>query len=251
MTEAEFWADEAKREGKGRQGWELREDLFREMEEDDERMANELRKNPEGVLNTIKEYLDGLEGEDGKPDEDETIDCYGFCSRHIEGVVEVLDASCNGSMRGSDTGITVKLKMIDGTTRTVEYTEWHDYGSMWEPPDGDVNLAVIAVDDIPVVNRFEYDKDAPPCAVCLREEPPSTKHGVPNTADYLMPLSDDQGKTVKGWELRCSYHMPDRFTGDSWDGPNLGDWYGPVVRLDKHGRDAHPTLPRVRENKDD
>jgi hypothetical protein len=237
MTQAEFWASEAEHEGKGRQGWELMNDMMNEIEDENERLSEEMRKDPEAALQLIKNYLDGDE-EDVQQD---SVDTYGFCGKHIKKVVEFLDARYDGSMRGTDCCMCVKLKMTDGSTRTVEYCEWNDYGTRMDPPDGGVDLAVIAVNDVPVVNRFERDQDAPPCAECQRSDPPPTKGGVPNSADYLMPISRDQGKTIESWEPRCSYHMPKTWSGE----PTYGDWYGPMVKLDKYNP---PNLPMVRED---
>jgi hypothetical protein len=241
LTTSEFFEQEAEREGRGRCGAELMCEMFDEMEEENERMTQEMRNDPEAALQLIKNYLDG----DSKECQRDAEDTYGFSGKHIKKVIEFLDARYDGSLRGTDCCMVVKLKMTDGSTRTVEYSEWNDYGTRLDPPDGGTDLAVVAVDDIPVVNRFDYDHNAPQCTECLRNGPPSTKNGVPNTADYLMPLSDDQGQTVKGWEPRCSYHMPNTWRGE----PNLGDWYGPVIKLDKHGNG--PVLPVVREDDDE
>jgi hypothetical protein len=129
--------------------------------------------------------------------------------------------------------------MVDETTRTVEWEQVEGHGDRINPPDYDEGMVVIAVDGVPVVNKFdsygERDNAMPLCEECEKHGGPDTRGCKPNTADYLIPVSDDQGKTVKRWKFICSWH---RGSGDHGD---YDDWRGPSIRI---SQDA-PHLPWV------
>lgn len=232
LTQAEFWQGEAEREGKGREPWELQAEMYEEMDADNERCSEEMRNDSEGALKVIKEYLDA--------DAETCEDDFGFTSANITGI-EIEDAKYSGGFGGCSREIRAKLALVDGSTRTVEWGEDVSHATRLEPGDYDVSMAVVAVNETPVVNRIGHDREAelPLCETCVKTGGPSTRGFKPNPARYLIPVSTDQGKTIKRWKPTCSWHRPHGY-GD------YGDWYGPVIEL----KQERPSLPIVRRSDD-
>lgn len=232
LTQAEFWQGEAEREGNGRTAGELQAEMYEDMAADEERCSEEMRNDPEGALKVIKEYLDA--------DPETCEDDFGFTSADITGV-EIEDAKYGGGFGGSSREIRAKLTMVDGSTRTVEWGEETTYDTRINPGDYDVGMVVVAVNGTPVVNRIGHDREQelPLCETCLKTGGPPTRGFKPNEARYLIPVSTDQGKTIKRWKPTCVWHR-----SHTWG--DHGDWHGPVIEL----KQTAPALPRVIRNDD-
>lgn len=200
MTQAEFWAAEAEREGKGRQGFELMADMYAEIEADNEREANRLRE-PEAALELVKDFLDGYE---------DPYDCrcdYGFASEDVGSVIEVTDSEVGGSFGGGSAKLRIKLQLKDGSTRTVEWSDWYSSGSRLEPPDGDTSMTVVEADGARVRYSNELEDSLPRCEACQIFGGPRTLYGKLNPVAYLVPISSDGGQTIDRWSMCCVYHI--------------------------------------------
>jgi hypothetical protein len=132
MTLPEFWSAEAAAEGKGRSGGDIAEDFYNEMakEEEAERQRFfEPASLVRHVNSAIAEYDDDPEAR------------YGFKVTTLLDLHEDQDFS--SGLRGSEIGFTAKFTCDDGKERWLNYSEWSDHGSRWDPPDGGREVTVI------------------------------------------------------------------------------------------------------------
>jgi hypothetical protein len=123
MTEYEFWAAEAKHEGKGRMPSELMAEMFEEMgrEEDQERQRlMEPAHCFEVLVSICKDFND----------EDDPTPL-------PTDVIEVLEVQLHQGFGGSKTAIRARCQLPDGTEGIVSAVAQHWAGSRMEPPDSD------------------------------------------------------------------------------------------------------------------
>lgn len=128
MTMGEFWASEAKKEGK--EAAEIMGDFYDEMAQDCIREQERLKNHPEELLAMLKDYYEAdPESSEFQPVEILTVDTvsviFGFSKDKTE--------------------FTAEVKCSDGKVRTLEYTQTCYAGSYMEPPDFDCNCVVIDV----------------------------------------------------------------------------------------------------------
>lgn len=134
MTMPEFLNAEAEREGKGRSGGDIFEDIVASMNEDSERCKAEMRK-PSNALVAIKQAV-----EDAR--EYWNDDGVAVALPEIVEVVKVLDANLNQSFRSSTTAIRAEVMCADGKLRYVHYWVSNYAGTRLEPPDEDSDLSI-------------------------------------------------------------------------------------------------------------
>jgi hypothetical protein len=132
MTMAEFWAAEAKREGKGRCGWELAEDMYADMERETREHEARLKADPSSLLKDLRDYYvpdgswDWPDGEDPGWTPEEILSAES---------VELSDGFKESSMNAS-----LVVRCSDGKVRRLKVATRSFSGSWDEPPDHDVNV---------------------------------------------------------------------------------------------------------------
>ena len=126
MTQSEFWNSLARQEGKD--SWEVIEDFYSEIADDQTRSANELLNDKSQVLKMLLEYYNSEYGD---------VD---FIPTEVE---KVIDASVSYSIKKSVTNVTAIVKCNDGKTRTVECLETYWSGSYMDPPEYECECRVI------------------------------------------------------------------------------------------------------------
>jgi predicted ribosome quality control (RQC) complex YloA/Tae2 family protein len=142
MTQAEFWASEAKREGKGRCGGDLMQDFYEEMAaeeraeedrlKDPERAKEEFNREIQVTRESGQETLDWLKKRGEEPDPGE-VTMANFPL--VESVLEVLEAEYSGGFRGSKVSITARCLRSGGVEDVLEMAMEYFSGSRIDPPD--------------------------------------------------------------------------------------------------------------------
>jgi hypothetical protein len=134
MTTAEFFADEAKREGKGRSGGKLMDEFMDDMEKD--RKATEDRfREPIVALDVLKSAIE--RGNDGSD----------VFFPQVAEVLEVLEAQYSQSTRDSSLWLRARCRRVDGVEDVACFGESHSAGGQLEPPDYDENFYWEGIDD--------------------------------------------------------------------------------------------------------
>jgi hypothetical protein len=123
MTMNEFWASEAKREGK--EAHELMNSFHDEIAQEEKRYKDEVLADKQGALQKLIDYYDPAY-------------CDDVQFTPVE-VVDIIDAFVSMSMRSNTTEFTAIVKCSDGKVRTLAYTETEYSGSYMEPGDFDCN----------------------------------------------------------------------------------------------------------------
>ncbi len=218
MTTGEFWKGEAEREGKGREPWELEQEMYNQLDSDMRTEEERIRGDKAGALKLIQKYL--------SEDPDDSLSSFGFSAEDIEEVLEIDSANVRGGFRESGASFQARVLLKDQTTRTLEYSEWHSSGSFYSPPDEETTLKLVAENGVPFRRQFDRERTEgwPICEAC--QVLGSTHlHGPMhwNKADYLVPLSKDQGATIERFAFVCAPHKY------MWK--NTIDWKGPTIRL--------------------
>ena len=126
MTIGEFWASEAKKEGK--EVAEVMCDFYDDMAAEEEVYRQEILSDLSGALDKLKEYYN--------PEYDDS----GLVP--VE-VLEISDADTCFGYRKSTSSFTAKVRFAD-KIRTVCYSEADYSGSFYEPPDFEANCKVIS-----------------------------------------------------------------------------------------------------------
>lgn len=126
MTMGEFWASEAKKEG--REAHELMDDFYSEMVAEEQRSKQHVMKDKIGALEMLKSYYD--------PE-------YGDIHFTPVEILSIISADVRINMRSNTTTFTAEVKCSDGNVRTLEYTETQYAGSYMEPPDFDCNCRIV------------------------------------------------------------------------------------------------------------
>jgi hypothetical protein len=136
LTTGEFFAAEAKREGKGRQGYELMAEMMDDMQAEFARASVELKDDPETILKELRAYYvpedDSWDWPEGE--EPEWVP---------ESIVEVEEAEVDGSFKGSSWMAVVKALCSDGEVRRLKVVYSQFYGDFYEPPSDDINVEVL------------------------------------------------------------------------------------------------------------
>jgi len=136
MTLGEFWSDEAKREGQGRNGYELMAESMDDMQTSFAEQARSMRDDPAEILQTLRSYYvpedDSWSWDPG--DEPEWVP---------ESLVEVEEVECDGGFSESGWTAVVKALCSDGVTRRLKVTYARYNGSFYEPPSDDLNVEVL------------------------------------------------------------------------------------------------------------
>lgn len=128
MTMGEFWASEAKKEGKDTA--EIMGDFYDEMAQDCIREQERLKNHPEELLAMLKDYCEAdPEASEFQPVEILTVDT----------------VSVSFGFSKDTTEFTVEVKCSDGKVRTLEYSQTCYAGTLLDPPDFDSNCVVIDV----------------------------------------------------------------------------------------------------------
>ena len=126
MTIGEFWADEAKREGK--EPFEVMDEFYTSLAIEEVTAKNQLMNNPNDALSKLKEYYNPeYVDSDFQPVE----------------VIEMIEAFVNIGMRKCSTEFVAKVKCSDNVDRYMEYSETEYSGSFYEPPDFDCDCKVL------------------------------------------------------------------------------------------------------------
>ena len=151
--------------------------------------------------------------------------------------VEVEGSECNGNLREENNSVVAKLTLTDGSTRKICLDSWHDYGDRMNPPDGGEDLTIVEVNGKRVRYSQEFyhnEKEALVCEACKIFGGPDTRNYKPNASRYIVPISSDNGLTVR-WSNCCVYHINNykKFAG----------WYGPILKLQY----KNPELPEVKD----
>lgn len=133
MTLPEFLNAEAEREGKGRTGGDILQDIYSEMAGEDERISAEMAK-PESALKTIQDAI--------KESREYCDEEYAESVPEIVQVVNVIEAKYSGSFKSHSTSL--KAEALSDAGKLYYVWSWSSeyYGSMWEPPDGDGNICI-------------------------------------------------------------------------------------------------------------
>ena len=128
MTELEFWTLEAKNEGKGREPWELVQEMSDELDAECRR-EEEKFKDPGVVLGLLAACiaeLNGCEPEDPIP--------------MPVAVVSVLEVHVTQSLREDAVKLRAVCHRTDGSEGVVNYSRWYWSGTRLEPPEGDCEV---------------------------------------------------------------------------------------------------------------
>ena len=127
MTTDEFWAHEAKREGKGRCGGDLLmeylEDLDKEEAEYEKRMRQ--KENAEKFISGLWEDFESCEP--------------GVVEKPLE-IGRVLEVVTKNRYSDSYLKITALARKVDGTIGKICAWESSTSGSFYEPPDGEMDI---------------------------------------------------------------------------------------------------------------
>ena len=126
MTVGEFWASEAKKEGK--EVAEVMGDFYEDMAAEEESYRQEILSDLPGALEKLKEYYN--------PEYDDS----GWVP--VE-VLAITDADTCFGYRKSSSSFTARVRFED-KIRTVCYSEVDYSGSFYEPPDFEANCKVIS-----------------------------------------------------------------------------------------------------------
>jgi hypothetical protein len=127
MTQAEFWASEANREGRGRSGCDLATEFWDEIEADSRACERRMLADKDGFLRTIHVW-------DADCDEEDRI-------RFTE-VLEILDATVEQRVRHNSSMAVARVRTEHRGEIYVCYGEWSDAGSYYDPPDGGADLLI-------------------------------------------------------------------------------------------------------------
>jgi hypothetical protein len=128
MTMGEFWASEAKKEGK--EVAEIMGDFYDEIAQDCIREENRLKNNPTELFAMLKDYYDV----DPECSEFEPIE-----------VLSVEMTKVDFSYSKDSTSFIALVKCADNLNRLVEYSQTSYHGSYMEPPDFDSNCKVLNI----------------------------------------------------------------------------------------------------------
>jgi hypothetical protein len=123
MTMPEFLNDMAEKEGKGRCGGDILEDIFSDMERSDRDAEKEIAKDKATIL---KSFQSAVEYDDYE-DRDYPID-----------VLEVLEVNVHSRFDGGDTRIRARVEVKSGGVRVGVLTESYWAGTRLDPPEEDV-----------------------------------------------------------------------------------------------------------------
>ena len=128
MTLGEFWASEAKKEGK--EVGEIMGDFYDEIAQDCAKAEDSLKSNFSAILEMLKEYYDA----DPESSEFEPIE-----------VISVEMTKINYSFSKDTTSFIALVNCADNLKRLVKYSQTSYHGSYMEPPDFDSTCQVISV----------------------------------------------------------------------------------------------------------
>lgn len=127
MTTAEFFNEEAEREGKGRCGGELFNDYLDDMEKDRKETEDRYR-DPAFARNTLKTAIDQFN------------ECAEPALPQVREVLEVLEASFTQGVRESGLWLRARCIRADGAEDILCYGESSFSGDRINPPDGDSEM---------------------------------------------------------------------------------------------------------------
>ena len=131
MTNAEFWAHEAKHEGKGRESWELQEEFYHDMEK--------ARLEEEDKLRTPAHALMILQGAVEAENKYRKENKERLLAMPVK-VLEVKSAAYSDGFRETSTKITATAISKGKRKGTIEFSTWSTRGSFYEPPDGETEI---------------------------------------------------------------------------------------------------------------
>lgn len=128
MTMGEFWASEAKKEGK--EVAEIMGDFYDEITQDCTREENRLKNNPAELFAMLKDYYDA----DPECSEFEPVE-----------VLSVEMTKVDFSYSKDSTSFIALVKCADNLNRLVKYSQTSYHGSYMEPPDFDADCKVLSI----------------------------------------------------------------------------------------------------------
>lgn len=151
MTQAEFWQSEAEHEGLGREPWELREDMYREMEEDEERCRQEMLSDTKAAYKNLIDYWRLCREDVDWSAEDPLADYMNdredfFVTYKPRRVIEVVHAELDSGFKETSGRIVSRVLFSGGRVKLVSFSFWSFSGDMIDPPDYDENVDVLPDD---------------------------------------------------------------------------------------------------------
>jgi hypothetical protein len=152
MTAAEFFADEAEREGKGRTGGELLSEMMQDIADEEGNEVKRLLSNPPDLVQMFQEAFNANEELADDPHED------------VEAVLQVLAARVHYGMRETSVKILAQVQVAVERVLYCFYSSYDYSGSFYEPPDYELLVDSYAtLEEVPQDQRI----DLPPTPVVI------------------------------------------------------------------------------------